>query len=165
METHKGRKPHLIIVVMQRQAPTPSHHYFSAGTNLQEAPTLVSYNWQLSSFNLIGKLQLPEFITRNFVDLLQISALFSSISFCSSLPYLLCLNLLWFSFSILTLSLSLFTYAYQIIYRVPHMTVCIPQGILSDQPWLFDFCLLNYLSNLLKNITICTNYSGSFSFP
>ena len=41
METHKGRKPHLIIVVMQRQAPTPSHHCFSAGTDLQEAPTSI----------------------------------------------------------------------------------------------------------------------------
>ena len=41
METHNGRKPHRIIVVMQRQAPTPSHHYFSAGTNLQEAPTSI----------------------------------------------------------------------------------------------------------------------------
>ena len=38
---------------------------FSAGTNLQEAPTSVSYNWQLSSLNLIGKLQLPQFIKRN----------------------------------------------------------------------------------------------------
>ena len=59
METHKGRKPHLIIVVMQRQAPTPSHHWFSVGYNLQEAPTSVSYNWHLSSYKLIGKLQLP----------------------------------------------------------------------------------------------------------
>ena len=38
---------------------------FSLGTNLQEAPTSVSYNWQLSSCNLIGKLQLPQFIKLN----------------------------------------------------------------------------------------------------
>ena len=37
----KGENPYLIIVVMQRQALTPSHHCFSAGTNLQEAPTSI----------------------------------------------------------------------------------------------------------------------------
>ena len=93
-----------------------------------------------------------------FADLPQISALFSSISFCTSLPYILCLNILCFSFSILALSffhLCISNY----IYRVPHMTVCIPQGIWSEQPWLFDFCLLIPLSNSFKIITICTNFN------
>ena len=40
-------------------------HLFSAGTNLQEAPTSVSYIWHLSSYNLIGKLQLPHFLKLN----------------------------------------------------------------------------------------------------
>ena len=41
-------------------------HLFSAGINLQEAPTSVSYNWHLSSYNLIGKLQLPHSIKRKY---------------------------------------------------------------------------------------------------
>ena len=56
-------------------------HLFSAGTNLQEAPTSVSYNWHLSSYNLIGKLQLPySFKRKTLADLPWISALFCTFS-------------------------------------------------------------------------------------
>ena len=90
---------------MQRQAPTPSHHWFSVGTNLQEAPTSIlqattckeaptpinflqapTYRRLkpqsattdiLSSYNLIGKLQLPySFKRKTLADLPWISALF-----------------------------------------------------------------------------------------
>ena len=79
---------------MQRQAPTPSHHWFSVGTDLQEAPTSVSYNWHLSSCNLIGKLQLPySFKRKTLVDLPWISALFCTIFTVvhqsSYLPYII----------------------------------------------------------------------------
>ena len=68
-------------------------HLFSAGTNLQEAPTSVSYNWHLSRYNLIGKLQLPySFKRETLADLPWISALFCSI--CSAVhlfTYLPCI--------------------------------------------------------------------------
>ena len=82
-------------------------HLFSAGTNLQEAPTSVSYNWHLSSYNLIGKLQLLHSIKRKHFliylgyQLCSIPSfvLSSSLQLCliaslSAPPYsyLLCLN-------------------------------------------------------------------------
>ena len=59
METHKGRKPHLIIVVMQRQAPTPSHHCF-----LQE-PTYRRLYPQFCKLKLARKHQLPSIFCRH----------------------------------------------------------------------------------------------------
>ena len=59
METHKGRKPHLIIVVMQRQAPTPSHHCF------MQAPTYRRLYPQFSKLQLARKHQLPSIFCRH----------------------------------------------------------------------------------------------------
>ena len=39
-------------------------HQFSRGTNLWEAPTSVSYNWHLSSYNLMWKHQLSSIFCR-----------------------------------------------------------------------------------------------------
>jgi len=41
VETHKGGNHDIIIVVMQRQAPTPYYILFSIGFNLQEVSTSI----------------------------------------------------------------------------------------------------------------------------
>ena len=104
-----------------------------------------------------------------FADLPQISALFCSISFCSSLPNLFCLNFPNSAFSLLTLShllqLSYFLQLSSILLhtlffshsifvtlspwilsyfiQTSFMVVCILLGIRNGQPCLFAFCLLN----------------------
>ena len=59
METHKGRKPHIITVVMQRQAPTPSHHCFL------QAPPYRRLQPQFCKLQLARKHQLPSVFCRH----------------------------------------------------------------------------------------------------
>ena len=113
---------------------------FSAGTNLQKAPTSVSYKWQLSSYNLIGKLQIPQFIKLNvcwFTSDISSVLLLLLIFLIFSTLFFYILHSLYF------LSLPLHEIIkIDIIYRNSHMIVCISQGIWSEQSWLFGFCLL-----------------------
>ena len=135
METHKGRKPHLIIVVMQRQAPTPSHHCFSAGTNYRrlkpqfyklplarkhQIPSIFCRHQPTGGFHLSQlqltaiKLQLDReaptssiYQTECLLIYLRYQLCSIASLFCSSSLNLLCLILLYYAFSIFTLSPSL----------------------------------------------------------
>ena len=87
-------------------------HLFSAGYNLQEAPTSTSYNWHLSSYNLIWKHQIPHSFIKNTCWFTWISALFCSFFIVvhqpSYLPYIISeySQLLYLLLLLLTLSAS-----------------------------------------------------------
>ena len=153
METNKGRKPHLTIVVMQRQAPTPSHHCFSAGTNLQEAPTSIlqattckeaptpfnfSAGSNLSQLQLtVIKLQLDREAPTSSIFHKKCLLIYLRYQLCSvaslSAPLFLIFSasIFYIFHSLSLLSLKLYAYQDDITYRYFLMTVCIPQGILK----------------------------------
>ena len=124
METHKGIKPHIIIVVRQRQAPTPFHHCFSVGSNLSQL--------QLTTIKLQLDREAPtSSICQKKCLLIYLRYQLCSVAYPSAPLFLVFSTSIFYtllSLSLLSLSIP---YAYQvdIIYRVHHITVFIPQGI------------------------------------
>ena len=162
---------------MQRQAPTPSHHCFMQAPTYRrllpqfcklqlarkhQIPSVFCRHQPIGGSNL-SQLQLTTI--RLQLDREAPSSSFSKTECLliylryqlSSVASLNLLFLLYSAFSLCMLSpllskkKTLSAYQDDIIYRFPHMTVCILLGIRNGKSCLFAFCLLTPFIILLKN--------------